>query len=282
MAKDLSRVELSTSREHAAGVLADARERGEAIAEKAGAIRAMDDYSEWGREFSRWHGYALAALQSISVGSGLEEEFQRRGKVGYIGLGDETLADRIEDRLSDIRSDINVIRGVEERLSLLPVPDGLAAKSQRPQRGRQVFVVHGRHRDSADVVARFVEKLELKAIILDEQANEGRTLLEKLEHSASQAGFAVVLLQADDYACGPGGAEFPSAPNRARQNVILELGFFVGLLGRRHVAALVEPGVEQPSDIHGLAYVPFDDSWQMRLAKELKSSMPDLDLNRAF
>jgi predicted nucleotide-binding protein len=129
------------------------------------------------------------------------------------------------------------------------------------------------------VVARFLARLGLEPVILDEQANEGRTILEKLEANTEDVGFAVVLLQADDHGRGPDDPDWPAAPNRARQNVILELGFFVGKIGRARVAALVESAVEQPSDILGLAYIGFDDSWQLRLARELKHAYPELDLN---
>jgi predicted nucleotide-binding protein len=71
---------------------------------------------------------------------------------------------------------------------------------------------------------------------------------------------------------------------RARQNVVLELGYFVGRLGRSNVAAIVETGIETPSDYSGVLYVPFDDSdgWRLRLVKELKAAGLDVDANEAF
>ncbi len=280
-----TRTELTVPREEAERVLGDAAERGIRIREEASAVRDQASFTEWAKAATRWRKYATAALQSISSGNALEEEFRMATHVGVFVLGgtSPSLGEKLANRLKDLDAELNVLEAVRERLPLLPAPaPAQPSQDEAPSHGRDVFIVHGRHRDSADVVARFVEKLGLDAVILDERANEGRTLLEKLEHNASSVGFAVVLLQADDWARGPGEDNWPSEPNRARQNVILELGFFVGLIGRRRVAALVAPGVEQPSDIHGLAYVAFDDSWQMRLARELKSAIPDLDLNRAF
>jgi len=70
--------------------------------------------------------------------------------------------------------------------------------------------------------------------------------------------------------------------NRARQNVILELGYFMGKLGRRRVAALYSPDVELPSDIHGLGYIAVDPAgaWTFRLSTELASAGFDVDLNK--
>ena len=91
--------------------------------------------------------------------------------------------------------------------------------------------------------------------ILHEQANEGKRIIEKFEkHSA--VGFAIVLLTSDD----EGKAKASDNLNiRARQNVILELGFFMGKLGRSRVLPLYIEGVELPSDIQGLMYTLIDD-----------------------
>ena len=85
-------------------------------------------------------------------------------------------------------------------------------------------------------VARTVERLGLEAVILHEKSNRGQTLIEKIERYFD-VGFAVVLLSPDD--TGYANAEGPkSARPRARQNVILELGYFAGKLGRENVVAL--------------------------------------------
>lgn len=71
---------------------------------------------------------------------------------------------------------------------------------------------------------------------------------------------------------------------RARQNVILELGYFFGKLGRPRVCAVYVEGVELPSDIHGVLYVPFDaaEGWRLKLAQEIKAAGIEVDLNRAL
>jgi len=106
--------------------------------------------------------------------------------------------------------------------------------------------------------------------VLHEQPNAGLTILEKFENYAGEVSFAVVLLTGDD----KGGVRSSDGRNlRGRQNVIFELGFFFGKLGRTRVAVLLEENVEKPSDIDGLVYIALDQSgaWKYALAKELEA-----------
>ena len=50
------------------------------------------------------------------------------------------------------------------------------------------------------------------------------------------------------------------------------MGYFYGLLGRNHVSVLLRPGVEKPSDIDGVVYIPYEDSgaWKDVLFRELE------------
>ena len=144
-----------------------------------------------------------------------------------------------------------------------------------------MFVVHGHDEAAKEAVARFLAKLDLEPIVLHEQPNQGRTVIEKFERHAD-VDFAVVLLTPDDagYAV--------KAPNeakpRARQNVIFELGYFVGRLGRSRVCALHKGNVEILSDYDGVIYVSMDDpqGWRLLLAREIKAAGIDVDLNAAL
>lgn len=139
-----------------------------------------------------------------------------------------------------------------------------------------VFLVHG-HDLLKHQVARVIDQLTGNdPIILDEQASRGRTLLEKFEEHAAGAAVAVVLLTPDDV----GGATGAALQPRARQNVVFELGHFCGRLGRQNVIVL-NAGVEQPSDIAGLVYIPMPgDGWTLKLGRELDAAGVPVDLNR--
>ncbi|GAJ22407.1 unnamed protein product, partial [marine sediment metagenome] len=110
---------------------------------------------------------------------------------------------------------------------------------------------HGHNEDKKNTVARYIEQLGLKAIVLHEQPNKGRTIIEKFE-DFSDVSFAIVLLTADDLGCDKESFKSNDFKYRARQNVIFELGFFVGKLGRQKVCALYEEGVDVPSDYKGV------------------------------
>jgi predicted nucleotide-binding protein len=145
----------------------------------------------------------------------------------------------------------------------------------------KVFIVHGHDGELKESTARLVTKLGLEPIILHEQANRGRTIIEKFADHAEQAGFAIVLLSTDDEGRS---RETPSNPLklRARQNVVFEMGFFFAKLGRGRVRAVYKPGVEQPSDIHGILYVEHDSAgkWQYDVAKEIKAAGYVVNLER--
>jgi len=138
----------------------------------------------------------------------------------------------------------------------------------KPQ-NRKVFIVHGHDEGAREKVARFLEKIDFEAIILHERANQGRTIIEKFEAN-SDVGFAVVLLTADD----EGGKVGEAHQRRARQNVLLEWGYFIGKLGRERVCALKSGNLELPSDIVGVVWEPMDEhrAWKGKLAKELHAA----------
>jgi DNA-binding NarL/FixJ family response regulator len=155
----------------------------------------------------------------------------------------------------------------------------LTAGTRRKALQQRVFIVHGHDDEAKETVARFIEKLGLRAIILHEQPNRGQAVIEKFEDHANVA-FAIVLLTGDDV-----GASEKSPKDlrpRARQNVIFELGFFAAKLGRRRVCALLKADIEVPSDYQGVIYITMDRSggWRTQLAGELKSAGLDVDLNK--
>jgi predicted nucleotide-binding protein len=146
----------------------------------------------------------------------------------------------------------------------------------------RVFVVHGHDEGAKHAVARFIEQMGLEPVILHERANEGRTIIEKFDRHTDIA-FAVVLLIPDDVGGLVADRRSPSKlRSRAGQNVVLELGYFIGKLGRSRVCALYVDSVETPSDIDGFLYVPMDraGAWKPELGKELHTAGLPVDLNR--
>ncbi len=139
----------------------------------------------------------------------------------------------------------------------------------------KIFIVHGHDEALKQSVARLIEKQGIEAIILSEKANKGKTIIEKLEEN-SDVGCAICLFTPDD--TGKANKE-DDYKYRARQNVVLEAGFFMGKLGREHVVYLASPELELPSDLQGVVYTNANN-WQFDLLKELKAMGYNIDFNK--
>lgn len=152
---------------------------------------------------------------------------------------------------------------------------GIAKPALNSASSNKVFIVHGHDDASRHMLANFLAKLGLESIVLQEQPDRGRTIIEKFEQT-SEVGYAVVLLTPDDV----GSAVQTNLPIvRARQNVIFELGYFAGKLGRGRVCLLNKGDVEIPSDLFGVVYTELDphDGWKMRLVREMKEAGLEFD-----
>ena len=179
-------------------------------------------------------------------------------------------APRETDQREDLKTDLRELESVAQELGLRAgvLESDAARAGSEPRAESKVLVVYGRNREMKEQVARFLMKLGLEPILLDEQPALGRTLIEKLEAQAGIA-FAVVILTGDDV--GGLAARPRTLRPRARQNVIFELGFSVANLTRERVCALYQEGVELPSDIHGVEYTLLDPAgaWRAKLGREL-------------
>jgi predicted nucleotide-binding protein len=144
-----------------------------------------------------------------------------------------------------------------------------------------IFVVHGHDHGRMQAVTRFIEHLKLNPVILHERASKGSTIIEKLEKHANVA-FAIILLTPDDVGSIATGQN--NLLPRARQNVVLELGYFMGRLGRMRTCALVVEGVELPTDYSGVVYIQIDekDAWKFELARELRAVGLSIDMNKVL
>jgi len=182
-----------------------------------------------------------------------------------------------QDVFGSHAAQVGMLEGVALKLEMETggsAPVAAAGASTLPviaQQSKKVFVVHGHDSAAKEAVARALERLGLEAIVLHEQPNAGRTVIEKFEQY-TDVGFAVVLLTPDDV--GAAKKDSANLNPRARQNVVLELGYFLGKLKRSRVCALYKSGVEIPSDFDGVLYIELDDkgAWRTKLAQELSNA----------
>jgi predicted nucleotide-binding protein len=158
-------------------------------------------------------------------------------------------------------------RNSEKQQENLPV--GKAENKLALRTRHSVFLIHGHDISARDLVNDFLEQIGLHPIILDKQPNQGLTIIEKFERFARQVDFAVALFTPDDIA---GVRSETSAVFRARQNVIFELGYFMGKMGRDKVCVLRKDQVEGFSDFQGIIYTVMDSGgeWKPKLVTEFK------------
>ena len=189
----------------------------------------------------------------------------------------------IENKRAEyLKTQLKKIEGLIELLNTeIQLSEGGLVQNKPTEFGYKVFLVHGHDMSALHETARFLEKLDQDVIILREQPNQGKTIIEKFVEY-SEVGFAVVLLTPDDKG-GTFSTPFESQLPRARQNVIFELGYFIGKLGRNRVCALYSPSVEIPSDYSGVLFIELDDkgAWRLALAREMKAAGFNIDMNLA-
>ena len=122
---------------------------------------------------------------------------------------------------------------------------------------KRIFIVHGHNETDKRELVDFLQSLGLEPVVLNEQDDLGMTIIEKLEYYGPECCFAFVLMTPDDKARSGSG---PEPQWRARQNVIMELGWFMARLGRDRVVILNTGGLEIPSDILGIVCIQYEDS----------------------
>ena len=198
-----------------------------------------------------------------------------------ISITRDSRGDRIESPRSPsgytrMRDSISSLESICEHLDLYDEPLQSTNTTQHSF-GNDIFIVHGRDDGAKDTIARFVEHLGIQPIILHEQPSRGETIIEKIERYSDDVGFAIVLITPDDVGSLESEADDERNP-RPRQNVVFELGYFMGKLGRERVCALFKGEVETPSDIDGIVYINMDapGAWKETLCREISAVIKDI------
>jgi len=247
----------------------EAKQRIEAQIERAKSVpNASVNESD---EARRWYEFTAELLRQLFTTDEITDEFV--GRNNMVSSDDISTGYYLKKLIS-----------IHERLDLYPeINTNVLAKtnSATVKQGNRIFIIHGHDEAMKQTVARTLEKLGLTPVILHEQPNIGRTIIEKFT-DYSDVSFAIALLSPDDIVY-PKSANPKQAKSRARQNVIFELGFFLGKLGRNRVVVLFNQNdnFEMPSDYSGVLFVPYeeDNHWQFNLLRELKACGYNVDAN---
>ena len=281
-------LKLRVSREEAHQQIEEQIEKGRQL--HAQQINSDGELEAARMESRKWSDYNKTLLLKLFDNTSIAEDAYTDFREPLLAYsGSTSLSDGLRCYQNAMSFSINSLESIRDQLELYDEPSemlqaisGNEGVSDTPQStfGDEVFIVHGHDDEAKETVARFVENFGIEATILHEQANRGQTIPEKFEEHASEAGFAIILLTPDDVGASKDETDDPKP--RARQNVVLELGYFWGRLGRGHVCVLYKGGVELPSDMQGLLYVPMNspDEWQLQLAREMRQAGLPIDLNQ--
>ncbi|MCG3133007.1 MAG: hypothetical protein HMLKMBBP_00093 [Planctomycetes bacterium] len=247
------------------------------------AIAATRSDEEGLEAFEKWRDLTCNMLKAVFDRADVGDDFSGRVSPRHVVMSEYSQVEQIA--IPGLKGGVAFLETLRESLDFHELAPGVTGsptplgRTDASDHGARVFVVHGRDSASRLQVQQVLGALGLEPIVLMDEPAMGRTIIEKFEQE-SRAGFAVVVLTGDDEG-GPFGSSEPPR-RRARQNVILELGYFLGKLGRPRVCALLQDGVEVPSDIHGVEYVPLDSAgaWKYALADELDAAGYQIDRNR--
>jgi predicted nucleotide-binding protein len=225
-------------------------------------------------DYKSWNSYTRTTLEeAFGEGHGNVKEFEESG----------SKQDRSDPCIKALKAQIAELnRFIRQLMKARTQQQSVTAGSSLTREGsKKVFIVHGHNDTLKYEIAHSLQKAGLDVTILHEEANKGRTILEKFSEHAAEVGFAIVLLTADDEGRTKDSL-LAGLQARARQNVVFELGFFFGRLGRGRVCAVLESGVEIPSDLHGLVYVKHDSTgrWKTDVAKEIHATGINVDFSK--
>jgi hypothetical protein len=146
------------------------------------------------------------------------------------------------------RGSIEAVFDIFERhaaSSRLPVP------KKMPPDPPTIFIGHGRSPQWRDLKDHLHEKHAYRVEAYEIGARAGHTIRDVLNDMLAKSSFAILVMTGED--------QTPEGDRRARQNVVHEAGLFQGRLGFARAIVLLEKGVEEFSNIHGIDQIRFDN-----------------------
>ena len=237
-------------------------------------ISNINQWKNSEKKFNHWNGENYEILKNIFKKNTIAKDYSSSGwAIGRIFISNLKLDDKIAKLQKDIEEKINKLNSIKMSLGVLESKTEEKKESEK----NKVFFIHGSDCEIKVEVIEFIKSLGLKPIILKELAAAGKTLIDEIQNQ-SDVKYAIALLTPDNV----GGVYSEELRFRPTQNVILEVGFFVGKYGRKNVSALHTEDTELPADYHGFEYIKIfsNDGWKIILAKELKEAGFNIDLNK--
>lgn len=150
----------------------------------------------------------------------------------------------------------------------------LTTEEFKDRNNKRIFIVHGHDDMSKKELKLILREWGLIPVVSGEEPAQGKTIIENLLSHIESCMYGIILLTPDDFGYSKKDGTEQVKP-RARQNVVLEMGIVLGILGRSRVIVLRKAEVEDPTDINGLIYKAYRESvdeTKESLRKELISA----------
>ncbi len=245
----------------------------------ASEFKEVEFFQKFSDTYEEWHALNIEILKNSF--STPENDYLDKYNFTYLNSNFPQSTNSFSEEIYEFRTEFNSrIKALRTLISLVPFMKTSSvinkSDSLKKEYTNEVFIVHGHNEKIRREVELILRRLNLIPITLNQKANKGMTVLEKFEAN-SNVGYAIILLTADDIGYSLTDGEI-TAKKRARQNVLLELGFFWGAIRRSNFLCLYEDGVELPSDLSGLVYVKYDEhqKWADRLVIEMREAGYDV------
>jgi len=226
-------------------------------------IKDIQNWKSEEKKFKTWNSENFEMLKSIFKNNRVAKDYSASGwSIHNILISDLKLTEKKAKLDNDIKHKLDKLSSIKLSLGIFKIQEDTGKRDNR----KKVFFVHGTNCTTKTNVIRFIEELGLKPVVLQDFKAGGKTLIDEIE-KLSDIKCAIVLLTPDNV----GGVQPEKLSFRADQNVILELGIFVGLLGRENVCGLYTGNMQLPEDYHGFEYIKIDktDKWKEHLINEL-------------
>jgi predicted nucleotide-binding protein len=157
-------------------------------------------------------------------------------------------------------AELKAVRGTV--VAVMPAEVANAVNAEPSTRDTPVvFIGHGHSPLWRELKDYIEDDLQLDTKYFEQDSRVGMHMAEVLSGFLDQATCAIVVLTADD--------EQADGRERARQNVVHEVGYFQGKLGFKRVAMVIQDGVERFSNVDGIVPVRFP-------ARQIKQAFPEL------
>lgn len=232
-----------------------------------------DDYDGARERLRRWKDRTVLLIaEKININDA--EMLKKKRKMSFI----------MDDPLRNLVDEVDMYRGFILALSedLMKHPDIISPASKMvateekvevklDNKSKAIFIIHGHDELSALKLEKMLrDKWGLEPVILSDEPDGGRTLIEKFENEAQRAIYAFAIFTKDDLISSGGGEYY-----QARPNTIFELGWFYGRLGRDRVCILFQKGTNVPSDLKGIMRKDFIEKVteaESEIEKELRKA----------